>query len=129
MNPAGRAEDWHWSVALLAPCYALSEVWRAPTAVMTRDAGPTGSPSASTAAHLACRNVLAGLGPLAAATLSPRVGLQNALLLTPACYAAASWFFYQAGVELEERDPPFCLLPEPPPGAEGRAAAAPSSSR
>ena len=52
----------------------ISEVFRAPTAVMTRETTP-GSPSVAAAAHLACRNLVACIGPLGVASLAEAEGL------------------------------------------------------
>jgi len=89
------------SLAALLPALALAEVWRAPTALLVRDAAPRGSPGAATAAHLACRNALAGLGPLCAAALAQGGDLRHALLITPAAFAAAAALFYAAEVALD----------------------------
>lgn len=54
------------------------------------------APGTSTATHLASRNLMAGLGPLTAATISQKVGsLQYALLLTPLCYVLGSVLFWK----------------------------------
>ena len=71
--------------------------------MITRESGPRTAPGLATAAHLAARNLLAGLGPLLAAVLTPWVGLQKALLVTPACYTAAAALFWRAETLLEER--------------------------
>jgi MFS family permease len=97
------APDWRVSLAALLPALALAEVWRAPTALLVRDAGPRGAPGAATAAHLACRNALAGLGPLAAAWLARGGDLRHALLITPAAFAVAASLFWAAEVALDEQ--------------------------
>jgi hypothetical protein len=97
------ANDWRGSLLLLLPALALAEVWRSPTALLVRDAGPKGAPGASTAAHLACRNALAGLGPLTAAWLARGGDLRHALLLTPVSFALAAALFWQAEVSLDEQ--------------------------
>ena len=55
------APDYRLSLLFLFPGFALSEVFRAPTAVMTRETAPS-SPSVAAACHLACRNLVAGGG-------------------------------------------------------------------
>lgn len=60
------------------------------------------SPSVAAACHLACRNLVAGLGPLAVAALAEREGLQHALLLVPACYTLSGIGFYFADYKLQE---------------------------
>jgi hypothetical protein len=69
-----------------------------------RDSAPRGAPGAATAAHLACRNALAGLGPVAAAALAQRVDLRHALLLTPAAVALAGALFWRTEELLDVRD-------------------------
>lgn len=98
------APDWRLSLAALLPAAALAEVWRAPTAVIMRDSAPRGAPGAATAAHLACRNALAGLGPVAAAALAQRYDLRHALLLTPAAIALAGALFWRTETLLDARD-------------------------
>lgn len=103
------APSYQLSLALLLPAFALSEVFRAPTAILTRDVAPSGLPSAATATHLAVRNLFGGLGPLAVsfaaqALFSPDdpLALQHALLLAPACYALAGLAFLKAEAEAAE---------------------------
>ena len=97
------ANDWRVSLAALLPALALGEVWRAPTSLLVRDGGPRGAPGASTAAHLACRNALAGLGPLSAAALARDGDLRHALLITPAAFALAAGLFWMAEGALQEQ--------------------------
>jgi len=97
------APDAQTSLAMLLPAAALAEVWRAPTSVMVREAAPRGVPGAAVAAHLACRNALCGLGPIAAAWLARGGDLRHALLLTPAAFAAAAALFWAAEGALETR--------------------------
>jgi hypothetical protein len=93
------APDYRLSLLFLFPGFALSEVFRAPTAVMTRETAPS-SPSVAAACHLACRNLVAGLGPLAVAALAERQGLQHALLFVPACYAMSVGLYRKSPADL-----------------------------
>lgn len=90
--------------SLLSPTYegsfaalligaALSEAWRAPAQVMARTVAPPESASTASAVYLCIRNLVGGLGPLAVAQLSGHVGLQQALLLVPACFAGSGVLF------------------------------------
>jgi predicted MFS family arabinose efflux permease len=95
------APDWITSVIALLPATALAEVWRAPATVIVRDAAPKGAPGAATAAYLAVRNALCGLGPVTAAWLTHVTDLRHALLITPAALVAAAGLFYAAEVALD----------------------------
>ena len=95
------APDWITSVVALLPATALAEVWRAPATVIVRDAAPKGAPGAATAAYLAVRNALCGLGPVTAAWLTHMTDLRHALLITPAALVAAAGLFYAAEVALD----------------------------
>ncbi|PSC74268.1 DNA replication complex GINS PSF1 [Micractinium conductrix] len=66
--------------------YALSECWRSPVAVMVREVSPPGLGSTASAVHLGVRGLAGALGPLGIAWLSSKVGLQDAMLLIPACH-------------------------------------------
>lgn len=52
------------SFAALLVGFALSEMWRAPAAIMIRDVSPPNLGSTGSAVHLCVRNLLGGLGPL-----------------------------------------------------------------
>lgn len=89
------APDWRWSMFLLFPGFALSEVFRAPTAVMVQEAAYASCKTTATASHLCARNLLGGLGPLVASAVGAKYGLQQALLIAPVAYllsAAAFWY-------------------------------------
>ena len=90
------APDATTSFAALLVGFALSEMWRAPAAVMVRDVCPPALGSTGSAVHLCARNIVAGAGPLAVALLSERAGLQAALLLVPACCAVSGGAFFVA---------------------------------
>lgn len=90
------APDYRASFAALLVGFGLSEMWRAPAAVMVRDVSPPGLGSTGSAVHLCVRNLLGGLGPLAVAGLAERSGLQSALLLVPTCYALSGVAFFWA---------------------------------
>jgi fucose permease len=96
------APDYKQSFAALLVGFALSECWRAPAAVMVRDVSPEGMGSTASAAHLCIRNLVGGLGPVAVALLSARVGLQAAMLLVPACYLVSGVGFLVAESVLKE---------------------------
>ena len=61
------APDYHQSLAALLVGFALSEMWRAPAAIMIRDVSPPNLGSTGSAVHLCVRNLIGGLGPLGAA--------------------------------------------------------------
>lgn len=46
--------------------FGLSEMWRAPAAIMIRDVSPPNLGSTGSAVHLCVRNLIGGLGPLGA---------------------------------------------------------------
>ena len=46
--------------------FGLSEMWRAPAAIMIRDVSPSNLGSTGSAVHLCVRNLIGGLGPLGA---------------------------------------------------------------
>ncbi len=58
------APDYHQSLAALLVGFALSEMWRAPAAIMIRDVSPPNLGSTGSAVHLCVRNLIGGLGPL-----------------------------------------------------------------
>lgn len=58
------APDYHQSLAALLVGFALSEMWRAPAAIMIRDVSPPNLGSTGSAVHLCARNLIGGLGPL-----------------------------------------------------------------
>jgi MFS family permease len=101
------APDYKQSFAALLVGFALSEAWRAPAAIAVRDVSPPGLGSTGSAVHLCIRNLVGGLGPLAVAALSARVGLQLAMLLIPCCYLASGLGFAatEALVAAERRAP------------------------
>ena len=81
-----------------------AEIFRSPTAVMTREALP-GTPSVAAAAHLAVRNMVAGIGPLAVAFLASKYDLQHAMLFAPVFYAFAGVAYFDAiGTLTEEKE-------------------------
>lgn len=84
------------SFGALAIGFALSEMWRAPAAIMIRETAPHNAASTSSAIHLCFRNLLAASGPLGVALLSERLGLQQSMLLVPACYAVSGLLFLVA---------------------------------
>ena len=97
------ADDYKTSLMYLFPGILASEIFRAPTAVMTRDALPE-TPSVAAAAHLAVRNMVAGIGPLLVASLASKYDLQHALLLAPAFYVLAGFSYWSAiGVLTDEK--------------------------
>ncbi len=57
------------SFAALLVGFALSEMWRAPAAIMIRDVSPPNLGSTGSAVHLCVRNLVGGLGPLSASLL------------------------------------------------------------
>ena len=61
------APDYHQSLAALLVGFALSEMWRAPAAIMIRDVSPPGLGSTASAVHLCIRNLLGGAGPIGGA--------------------------------------------------------------
>ena len=89
------AEDYKVSLAFLFPGILAAEVFRAPTAIMTRETRPD-TPSVAAATHLAVRNMIAGAGPLAVAALAHKYDLQHALLLAPAFYVVAGIVYFDA---------------------------------
>lgn len=58
------APDPRASFAALLVGFGLSEMWRAPAAVMVRDVSPPDLGSTGSAVHLCVRNLVGGLGPL-----------------------------------------------------------------
>ena len=64
------APDYKQSLAFLLVGFALSEMWRAPAAIMIRDVSPPNLGSTGSALHLCVRNFTGSLGPLGA-QLSP----------------------------------------------------------
>lgn len=90
------APDYQQSFAALLIGFALSECWRAPSAIMVRDVSPPNAGSTASAIHLCIRNFIGGCGPLGVAWLSERVGLQHAMLLVPSCYVLSGVFFWYA---------------------------------
>ena len=57
--------------AVRAQGFALSEMWRAPAAIMIRDVSPPNLGSTGSAVHLCVRNLIGGLGPLGALCALP----------------------------------------------------------
>ena len=60
------APEYTQSLAALVVGFALSEMWRAPAAVMVRDVSPPSLGSTGSAVHLCIRNFVGGLGPISA---------------------------------------------------------------
>ena len=58
------APDPRASFAALLVGFGLSEMWRAPAAVMVRDVSPPDLGSTGSAVRLCVRNLVGGLGPL-----------------------------------------------------------------
>lgn len=58
------APDYKQSLAFLLVGFALSEMWRAPAAIMIRDVSPSNLGSTGSALHLCVRNFTGSLGPL-----------------------------------------------------------------
>ncbi len=58
------APDYKQSLAFLLVGFALSEMWRAPAAIMIRDVSPPNLGSTGSALHLCVRNFTGSLGPL-----------------------------------------------------------------
>ncbi|CAL8467087.1 g6623 [Coccomyxa elongata] len=100
------APDYHQSLAALLVGFALSEMWRAPAAIMIRDVSPPNLGSTGSAVHLCVRNLIGGLGPLAVAGLEEKVGLQQALLIVPTMYllSGIGFFFAERVVASEKRE-------------------------
>ena len=67
------APEYTQSLAALVVGFALSEMWRAPAAVMVRDVSPPSLGSTGSAVHLCIRNFVGGLGPISA----PLAGLSG----------------------------------------------------
>ncbi len=61
------APDYKQSLAFLLVGFALSEMWRAPAAIMIRDVSPPNLGSTGSALHLCVRNFTGSLGPLGVA--------------------------------------------------------------
>ena len=92
------------SFAALLVGFALSEAWRAPAAVITRDACVPEAIGTGVAVHLGIRNIIGGLGPLAVVKLvSSGTDLPHALLLIPACYVVAAAAFWMAEDALRDQ--------------------------
>eukprot|EP00208_Stichococcus_sp_RCC1054_P001861 CAMPEP_0206137946 /NCGR_PEP_ID=MMETSP1473-20131121/2956_1 /ASSEMBLY_ACC=CAM_ASM_001109 /TAXON_ID=1461547 /ORGANISM="Stichococcus sp, Strain RCC1054" /LENGTH=682 /DNA_ID=CAMNT_0053531227 /DNA_START=245 /DNA_END=2294 /DNA_ORIENTATION=- len=98
------APDYQQSFAALLIGFALSECWRAPSAIMVRDVSPPSLGSTASAIHLCIRNFLGSCGPLGVAYLSERVGLQKAMLLVPSCYIVSGVAFWFAEKLVVRRD-------------------------
>jgi hypothetical protein len=60
------APRYQQSLAALAVGFALSEMWRAPAAIMVRDVAPKNLGSTGSAVHLGLRNLCGCTGPLSA---------------------------------------------------------------
>jgi len=87
-------DDYHASFVYLTAGFALSEAWRAPSAVLVREIAADSLGATASAIHLCIRNLLGGLGPLAVALLSSKLdSLQQAMLFIPACYATSGAMF------------------------------------
>ncbi|CAK0735377.1 hypothetical protein CVIRNUC_000571 [Coccomyxa viridis] len=90
------APDYKQSLAFLLVGFALSEMWRAPAAIMIRDVSPPNLGSTGSALHLCVRNFTGSLGPLAVAGLEEKVGLQKAMLVVPLMYLLSGVGFFFA---------------------------------
>lgn len=90
------ASEYGHSFFYLLFGFALSEAWRAPAAVMVREAAPPDLASSATAANLCLRNLVAGLGPLAVALLSDKCDLQVAMRIIPVSYLLSGTVFLVA---------------------------------
>lgn len=99
-----QSHDYKQSIFFLLAGFALCEAWRAPTAIAVRKIAPPDMGSTASALYLCIRNLLGGLGPLSVALLSQRVGLQTALLVTPACYLMSGLTFLAAELMAEQKD-------------------------
>eukprot|EP00198_Chlamydomonas_reinhardtii_P005222 XP_001694558.1 predicted protein [Chlamydomonas reinhardtii] len=95
------------SYAALVVGFALSEMWRAPSAVMARGIAPASMGSTASALYLCVRNLLGGLGPLMVAGLIGPLGLQHAMMVVPAMYLGSGLIFGKAEqlyeAEMEEK--------------------------
>ena len=65
--------------------FGLSEMWRAPAAIMIRDVSPPNLGSTGSAVHLCVRNLIGGLGPLGAPLLGFGVMRQARTRLLGSC--------------------------------------------
>ncbi|CAL5225376.1 g8181 [Coccomyxa viridis] len=99
------APDYKQSLAFLLVGFALSEMWRAPAAIMIRDVSPPNLGSTGSALHLCVRNFTGSLGPLAVAGLEEKVGLQKAMLVVPLMYllSGVGFFFAERIMDTEKR--------------------------
>lgn len=97
------SSSYQLSMTYLFFGFMFSEFFRSPTAVMTRELDPE-NPSATVAAHLAVRNLTAGLGPLAVAALISKGGLEikDAMLFAPVMYILAGVAFWYADSLIEK---------------------------
>ena len=97
------SSSYQLSMVYLFFGFMLSEFFRSPTAVMTRELDPE-NPSATVAAHLAVRNLTAGVGPLAVAALISKGGLEikDAMLFAPAMYILGGMAFWYADSLIEK---------------------------
>ena len=97
------SSSYQLSMTYLFFGFMFSEFFRSPTAVMTRELDPE-NPSATVAAHLAVRNLTAGLGPLVVAALISKGGLEikDAMLFAPVMYILAGVAFWYADSLIEK---------------------------
>ncbi|GLC46019.1 hypothetical protein PLESTB_001027300 [Pleodorina starrii] len=84
------------SYAALLVGFALSEMWRAPSAVMARGIAPPSMGSTASALYLCVRNLVGGMGPLLVAWLIGVCGLQWAMMVVPTMYFASGVIFAKA---------------------------------
>ncbi|MEW5298385.1 MAG: hypothetical protein WDW36_001514 [Sanguina aurantia] len=117
------AEHTHSFLAILIG-FALSEAWRAPSAVMARSIAPERMGATSSALYLCIRNLVGGLGPLGVAWLmAAGLPLRQAMLLIPASYLLSSLLFVVADrlyrLEMAGRGP---AAPAPAPAPAPEAA-------
>jgi MFS-type transporter involved in bile tolerance (Atg22 family) len=83
--------------------FAMSEAWRAPSAIMIRTIAPQELGSTASALYLCIRNLVGGAGPVLVAKLAEAFGLQRAMLLTPACYVVSGLLFLAAERAIDEQ--------------------------
>eukprot|EP00197_Chlamydomonas_leiostraca_P004774 CAMPEP_0202869508 /NCGR_PEP_ID=MMETSP1391-20130828/12490_1 /ASSEMBLY_ACC=CAM_ASM_000867 /TAXON_ID=1034604 /ORGANISM="Chlamydomonas leiostraca, Strain SAG 11-49" /LENGTH=662 /DNA_ID=CAMNT_0049549835 /DNA_START=458 /DNA_END=2443 /DNA_ORIENTATION=+ len=83
--------------------FALSEAWRAPSAVIARNAVPQSLQATAMSLYLCIRNVIGGLGPIAVAKLAEGWGLAPAMAVLPATYLASGAIFVIAEQAQKQR--------------------------
>eukprot|EP00798_Chlamydomonas_sp_ICE-L_P018172 gene18172-24604_t len=98
------AETYESSFIAVMIGFALSEAWRAPSAVMAKSCAPASMGATSSALYLCVRNIVGGLGPLAVALMTNKIGLQAALYLVPISCLASGSVFVLAETFFSEKD-------------------------